>query len=100
MTAEPLRSGEPLDEARLAALTSFRELDQQAGLPKGRAFKAFKRLDPPLQEGDDFLLLSPQQHGESIRQLRQSGRIYPASIQVVLLHEAAAQRIAEQLSHE
>lgn len=85
-------------ETALAELISFRELDDQAGLPKGRAFRVFKRLDPPLRENEDFLLLNSDQDSDTIAGLRRQGRIYASSIQVVLLKPAAARRIADRLA--
>ncbi|MEA5445845.1 hypothetical protein VCB98_08445 [Gammaproteobacteria bacterium AB-CW1] len=72
---------------------SFRELDEAEHCPKGTAFRAFKRLGEALTEDRDFLLLRAQSHGPDIESLRAQGRIYPASMNVVLLSREAAERV-------
>lgn len=76
---------------------SFRELDEVRGLPKGSAFRAFKRVAGQLEEGHHFRVLEAHRdHGE-IEALRQAGRIYDASVNVVLLGPGAAARVAAEL---
>jgi len=77
---------------------SFRELDEQAGVPKGSAFRLFKRLEPQLQEGRDFRLLYPGSDDTEIAGLRQQQRIYASSVNVVLLRAELADEILQQLS--
>lgn len=74
---------------------TFRELDQRFGLPKGSAFRAFKRL--ALTEGRDFRLLRAGPDSDEIEELRRAGRIYAASVNVVLLTPAATDRLREAL---
>lgn len=75
--------------------TTFRELDQSFGLPKGSAFRAFKRL--ALTEGRDFRLLRAGPDSDEIEALRRAGRIYAASVNVVLLTPAATDRLRDAL---
>lgn len=77
---------------------SFREIDRHLGLPKGSAFRCFKNLRHELEEGRDFRLLDASEDGQTIGQLRQQGRIYAASINVVLLSGLARTRIEARLT--
>ncbi|HSW13161.1 MAG TPA: hypothetical protein VLI06_10005 [Solimonas sp.] len=76
---------------------SFRELDQRTGLPKGSAFRAFKRREPQLQEGQDFRLLRPGRDDAEIDALRQARRVYPNSVNIVLLGDGLTTRLLEDL---
>lgn len=66
-------------------LTTFLELDRRWRVPKGTAFRAFKRALPELQEGTDFHYLHSQRHAAEIAALRLAGRIYASSVNGVLL---------------
>ena len=74
---------------------TLRELDEQLGRPKGAAFRAFKGLD--LAEGTDFRVLTPARDGAEIAALRDAGRIYRSSVNVVVLSADAAARVARSL---
>lgn len=76
---------------------TFRDIDHHLGLPKGSAFRAFKRLRPRLREDEDFRVLEAGPDAQKIATLRQAGRIYAASINVVLLGTAARTRIEAEL---
>ena len=78
-------------------LWTFKELDTLRRRPKGTAFRAFKRLQGCLQEGEHYHYLDAQSHGAEIAQLRQAGRIYPASVNVVLLTEACYRLLEQEL---
>jgi len=77
---------------------TLRELDTVAGAIKGSAFRAFKGLADQLHEGEDYHVLSPDQDPELLQQLRSTHRIYPSSINVVLLAPVAAQRVAAAIA--
>lgn len=79
-------------------MRSFRELDEAAGLPKGAAFRAFKRLEPGLQEGRDFLLLLPGRDDAGIGELHAQDRVYRNSVNIVLVDDALAERLLKHLS--
>ena len=79
--------GSPLD------WKSFRELDEEWKTRKGTAFIAFKRALPTLREGIDFLYLSHLQQQDEIDQLRAANRIYPSSVNIVLLAGKTAGRL-------
>jgi hypothetical protein len=64
---------------------SLRELDEAQGLVKGSAFRAFKQVEPQLQEPRDYAVLHHDDNRTEIENLRRSGRIYDSSINVVLL---------------
>lgn len=76
---------------------TLRELDAAAGAIKGSAFRAFKRSLGQLREGVDYHVLSPDQHLKLLEELRSKDRIYPSSINVVLLTPGAAQRVLDDM---
>ena len=78
-------------------LWTFKELDGLHQRPKGTAFRAFKRLEQSLREGEHYHYLDAQSHGAEIAQLRETGRIYAASINVVLLTEAGYRLLEPEL---
>ncbi len=78
-------------------MKTFRELDEATGQPKGAAFRAFKRLEPGLREGQDFLLLRPEHDDTRIDELRAQERIYRNSVNIVLLDDALAERLLKHL---
>jgi hypothetical protein len=79
---------------------SFREIDAALGLPKGSSFRAFRRMESELVEGRDFVLLHRQRHAPLIEGLREQGRIYPGSINVVLVGDPLRQRIERHLARK
>ena len=79
-------------------MRAFRELDEAAGLPKGSAFRAFKRLEPSLHEGQDFHLLLPGRDDARIEELRAQDRVYRNSVNIVLVDDALAERLLKHLS--
>ena len=74
---------------------TLRELDERVRRPKGAAFRAFKHA--ALVEGRDFRVLDARADAREIAQLRAAARIYPASVNVVLLSAPAAERLAATL---
>ena len=72
---------------------SFRELDERSGVSKGTSFRAFKALEPELQEGRDFRVLRADTDEAAIETLREQQRIYASSITVVLVAPAVAARL-------
>lgn len=78
-------------------MRSFRELDEQSGRAKGSAFRAFKRLEPTLRVGRDFRLLRADTDAAEIDTLRLHKRIYPNSINIVLLDDGVAERLLKHL---
>lgn len=77
---------------------SLRELDEQLGLRKGSAFRAFRRLEPGLREGEDFVVLQALRDRDRLAALRAQQRIYASSVNVVLLSAATAHCLRAQLS--
>lgn len=77
---------------------SLCEIDRQAGTAKGAAFRCFKRLERGLREGVDYCLLHAERDREVIDQLRQCGRIYAGSVNVVLLAPETARCLVDVLS--
>ena len=73
------------------------ELDREAGLAKGSAFRAFKRLQGGWLEGEHYWLLNPSRHLATIAQLKRDGRAYRSSVQLLLLSEPAARQLLATL---
>jgi hypothetical protein len=63
----------------------FKEIDEAAAQPKGEAFRAFRRLEPHWQQGQDYRLLQADADAAEIAELKRSGRVYRSSANVVLL---------------
>lgn len=76
---------------------SLRETDALAGTGKGAAFRAFKAREPQLREGLDYRVLDAHADRDAIETLRHAGRIYPSSVQVLLLSPDLARQIAQDL---
>ncbi len=72
---------------------SMRELDVEAGVAKGTAFRAFKQLAARLIEGQDFLVLDHQMHADLAAALHAHDRLYRGSVTPVLLAPEAAARV-------
>lgn len=79
---------------------TLREIDERHGLPKGSAFRAFKRLLGTLRENVDFTLLPARSAGSEIERLRRAGRIYRSSVNVVVLAESGVERVRAELRRE
>ena len=79
---------------------TLREIDECHGLPKGSAFRAFKRLRGSLREDVDFTLLPAQSARSEIERLRAAGRIYRSSVNVVVLTESGVERVRAELGRE
>lgn len=77
--------------------SSFREIDLELALPKGSAFRAFKRLEPGLVQDRDYILLLAGEDHEAIGKLREAGRIYATSRNVVLVTAALRERLLQLL---
>ncbi|TJY62156.1 hypothetical protein E4T66_07975 [Sinimarinibacterium sp. CAU 1509] len=77
---------------------SLREIDQVSRSPKGTAFRAFRDIETQLVRDVDFVLLHHADDAEAIAALRASGKIYPGSINVILLSPAVGQRLLGALS--
>jgi hypothetical protein len=76
---------------------SFRELDEAAQQPKGTSFRAFRRLAPAWAEGCDYRVLDARRDCDAIRALREAGRIYPSTVNLVMLSPALAQAVLQAL---
>jgi hypothetical protein len=74
--------------------TTFRELDRLHAAVKGTAFRAFKRVHGQLREGRDFHTLTAATDAARIEALRREQRIYPSSVNVVLLTESGRQAVS------
>ena len=76
---------------------TLREVDLRFGLPKGSAFRAFKRQRAMLREHIDFIVLSARTDNAEIERLRAAGRIYRSSVNVIVLAETGFERVRAEL---
>lgn len=79
-------------------LRSFAELDRAANLPKGAHFRAFKRLAGQLREGMDFFCCDSREAPAVFARLVASGRVYPGTVNAVLLSPAGQAALREVLA--
>ena len=80
------------------AHATFRELDLRHGAAKGSAFRAFKALGARLVEGRDFHCCDSRDDELLFEVLYASGRLYPGTVNGVLLAPAAQAAIAALLA--
>lgn len=71
---------------------TVREIDELLDLPKGSAFRRFKKIEAFLEEGEDFLVLHHEHDRAAIEPLRAADRIYEASINIVLISTETYER--------
>ena len=79
---------------------TLREIDERLGLPKGSAFRAFKRQRHSLRENVDFTVLPARTAKAGIERLRAEGRIYRSTINVVILAESGFERVRNELDRD
>ncbi len=72
---------------------SLKQLDQMNGVPKGTTFRRFKRREASLDEGRDYFLLRPGDAPELLARLRDSGMIYPSTVNCLLLTESGYRKL-------
>ncbi len=82
----------PLTVAGEPVLT-LRQIDRLNGVPKGTAFRAFKRVRGRLREGVDFHRFDATTHGEWIERLRARGLVYPATVHLLVLTRSGYERL-------
>jgi len=78
-------------------LLSFKEIDARHRLPKGAAFRAFKRLGGQLREGEHYRCLDARTQGVEIESLKREGRLYGSTVNAVLLTPAGYRLLKERL---
>ena len=76
---------------------TLKEIDEACALPKGSAFRAFKRLLPELREGGDFLWLEAGVHAPEIAALKRDGRLYPTTVNALLFTAQGRSRLLSVL---
>ena len=84
----------PIDFDGVEAL-SFRQIDAMNGVPKGTAFRSFKRLRGELIEGRDYYYLPQHSHGAFIQSLRETGQIYHSTTHLVLITRSGYERLQQ-----
>lgn len=72
---------------------TFRQLDQLNNVPKGTSFRVFKRARLYLEEGEDFFCLAANEHVKLAEALWESGALYPASVNMVLITRRGYERM-------
>lgn len=95
-TAGDSCSGRFMEFIRFSAndTLSFRQIDERNGVPKGTTFRIFKRRRHLLVEGEDYFYLAAEADGETIGRLREEGRIYPATVHLVLITARGYQKLS------
>lgn len=78
-------------------LKTFKQLDELYCRPKGSAFRVFKRLEAQWLEGEHFYCIDSRNQPELFADLRRSGRLYPSTVNAVLIAETGCQLIAKNL---
>lgn len=68
-------------------MLSLREIDRHNQVAKGTSFRAFKRVEPRLTEGVDFVLVDP--NSPKGQALLANGKAYPSSRVIILVTEKA-----------
>lgn len=76
---------------------SLKEIDEQRGATKGTAFRAFKQLEQGFDEGRDFYYLHHQDDAAELETLRSRGRVYPSTVNTVLLTESGHAALMDYL---
>ena len=71
---------------------TVREIDELHDLPKGSAFRCFKEVEPFLEEGEDYRVLHNERDRETIDGMRRDERIYPSSVNIILITADAYER--------
>ncbi|MDN5851074.1 MAG: ORF6N domain-containing protein [Nitrococcus sp.] len=74
---------------------TLRQLDELNGVPKGTSFRAFKRVRPYLEAGEDFFCLAANEQLQLSEVLRQCALVYPASVSIVLVTRRGYQRMQQ-----
>ncbi|EAR21910.1 ORF6N domain-containing protein [Nitrococcus mobilis] len=76
---------------------TLRQLDRLNGVPKGTSFRVFKRVRPCLEEGMDFFCLAANEHSKLAEALHQSGALYLASVNMVLITRRGYERMQRSI---
>lgn len=79
------------------AWATLRELDHEAGLAKGSAFRAFKACRDAFVEGEHFLCRDARTAPAEVEALAVRGRLHPGTVTAVLLGPALAAAVRERL---
>jgi hypothetical protein len=95
-TATDSRTGRWMEFIRFSAndTLSFRQIDERHGVPKGTTFRIFKRRRHLLVEGEDYFYLAAEADGEMIARLREEGRIYAATVHLVLITKRGYEKLS------
>ena len=89
---------EPIDYDGVETL-SFRQIDSMNGVPKGTAFRFFKRVRGELTEGRDYYYLPLDSHGAFIQSLRETEQIYHSTTHLVLITRSGYERLQRLGKH-
>jgi hypothetical protein len=76
---------------------TFKEIDTLHRCSKGTAFRAFKRLNEQLIEGEHYYYFNAQTQGAEIERLRREKRLYAATVNAVLLTRAGYELLKKEL---
>ena len=78
---------------------SFRQVDELNGLRKGSAFRLFKHFQVEMREGGDYFYLDADGNRSFIESLRRDGKVYPTTINLVLITEAGYSLLHRNTGH-
>ena len=68
------------------------------GRPKGAAFRAFKRMQHSLIEGEHFYCVDGRVDADAISELRQTGKIYASTVNAVFITESGLPLLLTELA--
>ena len=79
-------------------LKTFKQIDEMVGRPKGAAFRAFKRTQHRLIEGEHFYCVDARVDADAVSQLRQAGKIYTSTVNAVFITESGLPLLLAEIS--
>jgi len=79
-------------------LKTFKQIDEMLGRPKGAAFRAFKRMQHRLIEGEHFYCVDARVDADAVSELRQAGKIYTSTVNAVFITESGLTLLLAELA--
>lgn len=76
---------------------TLKEIDEQQGVVKGTAFRAFKSINHALIENVDYFYINGDQQPRQIHELKQSQRLYLSSQHALIFTKNAQQKIIQAI---
>ncbi|MEQ6342603.1 MAG: ORF6N domain-containing protein [Gammaproteobacteria bacterium] len=79
-------------------LKTFKQIDEMLSRPKGTAFRAFKRMQHRFIEGEHFYCVDARVDADAVAELRQAGKIYISTVNVVFITESGLPLLLAELA--